>query len=439
MRVPRYTSYPTAPHFSDAVGGETYADWLSNLNSGQNVSIYFHVPFCDTLCWFCGCHTKIVRNYKPVSDYIDVLKEEVCLVSARVHHRVKATHIHWGGGSPTILTGDDWLQFVDLVAERFDIVSDAEIAVEMDPRDSTEDYVQTLARAGVNRVSVGVQDFDPEVQKAVNRIQGFETTERVIGWLRRHGISGLNMDLMYGLPHQTTERVVSMVDLAVGLEPQRIALFGYAHVPWMKAHQTLIDAESLPDSTARWDQAQAAAARLVEAGYEAIGLDHFARPDDPLAEACRNGRLHRNFQGYTVDEAPVLLGFGASAIGSLPEGYVQNQVPIEDYENRVRNADFAIAKGIEFSTEDRLRGEIIERLMCDLRVDIGAIKAKHKMDDMDFGAEFARLSPLVEDGIALIEQDSVTVTEQGRPFLRLVAAVFDTYLKSGKARHSKAV
>jgi oxygen-independent coproporphyrinogen III oxidase len=322
MRVPRYTSYPTAPHFTEAVGSDRYVEWLGELKPGQDVSLYFHIPFCDTLCWFCGCHTKIVRNYKPVTEYIKVISKEISLISSRVSGRVKASHIHWGGGSPTILTGDDWRQIMDWIGKHFDIASDAEIAVEMDPRDTTEEYVKALAGAGVNRASIGVQDFDPEVQKAVNRIQSFETTERVVGWLRDHGITGLNMDLMYGLPHQTTERVVSTVDQAVTLAPQRIALFGYAHVPWMKAHQKLIDADTLPDTAARWDQAQAAANRLVEAGYEAIGLDHFARSDDSLAKARRDGRLHRNFQGYTVDEAPVLLGFGASAIGSLPQGYV---------------------------------------------------------------------------------------------------------------------
>lgn len=439
VRVPRYTSYPTAPHFSEAVVPDRYTEWLGELDPTQDVSLYFHIPFCDTLCWFCGCHTKIVRNYKPIKDYIEVIKEEVARVSRFLPGRMKTTHLHWGGGSPTILDGEDWRQFMDWVHGHFNVVPEAEIAVEMDPRDATETYVRALADAGVNRASIGVQDFDHQVQKAINRIQSFETTERVVGWLRNHGISGLNMDLMYGLPHQTTARVLSMVDLAAQLNPQRIALFGYAHVPWMKAHQKLIDEDALPDSAARWDQAQAAAARLMEQGYEAIGLDHFARPDDPLAEACRNGRLHRNFQGYTVDEAPVLLGFGASAIGALPQGYVQNRVPIDEYEREIRNGGSAVAKGIAFSAEDRLRGEIIERLMCDLGADVSALKAKHGMSELSFESEFARLAALAEDGIAVIEDGRITVTEKGRPFIRLAAAAFDTYLQSGKGRHSKAV
>lgn len=439
LRVPRYTSYPTAPHFTEAVGPETYGDWLADLPARSDISLYFHIPFCDTLCWFCGCHTKIVRNYKPVKSYINLLVQEIDRVSERVPGTVSATHIHWGGGSPTILTGADWSWISDRIESRFDIAAGAEIAVEMDPRDTTEDYVRDLAAAGVNRVSIGVQDFDPVVQKAVNRIQSFDQTKRVVDWLAEYGIHTLNMDLMYGLPHQTVDRVVAMVDLAVQINPQRIALFGYAHVPWMKAHQKLIDEAALPGTTARWGQFQAASARLVEAGYTAIGLDHFARPADTLAQAQRDGRLHRNFQGYTVDQASILLGFGASAIGSLPQGYVQNAVPIEDYSAAIQDGRLATLRGIAFSAEDRLRAEIIERLMCDLAVDLDAVAGRHGNGAADFGPELGQLKPLEADGIVAVDGNRITMSEVGRPFVRLVASAFDTYLQSGKARHSKAV
>ncbi len=439
LRVPRYTSYPTAPHFSEAVDADRYGRWLEGLDAGLDLSLYFHIPFCDTLCWFCGCHTKIIRNYNPVKKYLGVLLKEIDLVSERIRGAARATHLHWGGGSPTILTGADWQRISERIRSRFQVSESAEIAVEMDPRDVSEDYVRDLAEAGVNRVSIGVQDFHPEVQKAINRIQSFEVTKRLADWLAKYGIHRLNLDLMYGLPHQTVERVEAMVEQALQLEPQRVALFGYAHVPWMKAHQKLIDEAALPDTQARWEQASAAARLLAEAGYVAVGLDHFARPDDSLAKALRDGRLHRNFQGYTVDESPVLIGFGASAIGSLPQGYVQNTVEIDAYQDIVEDGRLAVARGIELSDDDRLRADIIERLMCDLAVDLDAIANKHGFGAADFGPELVRLAPLVEDGIIAIEGGRISVSGAGRPFVRLVAAAFDIYLQSGKGRHSKAV
>ena len=438
LRVPRYTSYPTAPHFSDAVGPDKYGDWLASLSRGVDLSLYFHIPFCDSMCWFCGCYTKIVKKYKPINEYLNVLLKEIDLVADSVSADVPVKHLHWGGGSPTILTGADWMKTVERIRGRFSVADNAEIAVEMDPRDTTEDYVRELAAAGVNRTSIGVQDFHPEVQAAINRHQPFDVTQRVVEWLAKHGIKNLNMDLMYGLPHQTTERVIEMVDLALKLKPQRVALFGYAHVPWMRAHQKLIDEAVLPGTTERWEQAKAASKRLVEAGYVAVGLDHFARPGDSLATALHDGNLHRNFQGYTVDDAPVLLGMGASAIGSLRQGYVQNTSPLRDYARAIEAGQFAIIRGIELSPEDKMRATIIEHLMCDLRVDLGEVANNAGISEA-FGDEMSRLTPLEADGIISIAGNDISVTERGRPFVRLVASVFDTYLQSGKARHSKAV
>lgn len=438
LRVPRYTSYPTAPHFTDDVGSSVYADWLGDLDPAVALSLYFHIPFCDSMCWFCGCYTKIVNKYKPISDYLYVLTKEIDAVAERLPARFPVRHLHWGGGSPTLLTGTDWMRTIEHIRTHFDVAADAEVAVEMDPRDTTEDYVRALAAAGVNRASIGVQDFEPVVQQAINRDQPFAVTQRVVDWLRRHGIGNLNMDLMYGLPHQTEERVVAMVDKALTLRPQRVALFGYAHVPWMKAHQKMIDEAALPGTAERWRQFNAASARMVEGGYVAIGLDHFARPDDGLAAALQGGRLHRNFQGYTTDEAAVLLGFGASAIGSLPQGYVQNVLPLKDYARAIDDGTLATARGIALDSQDRLRADIIERLMCDLAVDLDAV-ARHHGAGADFAPELASLAPLAADGIVAIDGHRLHLTEAGRPFVRLVAAAFDTYLQSGKARHSKAV
>ncbi len=439
LRVPRYTSYPTAPHFTEAVDGAVYRRWLTELSPDLDLSLYFHIPYCDTLCWFCGCYTKIVRRYEPVARYLDMLLDEIDLVADTLGERFCARHLHWGGGSPTLIEETDWQRLIERIHARFDVGPHAEVAVEMDPRDTTKKYVNALASAGVNRASIGVQDFHPEVQKAINRIQPFDTTKRVVDWLRHQGISGIKMDLMYGLPYQTTERVVETVEKAVRLEPDRVALFGYAHVPWMKTHQKLIKDETLPDFSERWQQSEAAANRLVELGYVRIGFDHFARPDDDLAVAHAEGRMHRNFQGYTTDTAPALLGFGASAIGSLPQGYVQNTQPLRTYREAVTFADFATERGVALSDDDRLRRDIIERLMCDMTVDLNALCKTHDMARETLNDGMKRMEPLTEDGIVEVNDGRVTLTAQGRPFVRLVAAAFDAYLNKGEKRHSKAV
>jgi oxygen-independent coproporphyrinogen-3 oxidase len=439
LNVPRYTSYPTAPHFSDAVDEQTCRGWLGALDPALSLSLYFHIPFCAAMCWFCGCYTKIVNRYEPVAQYLEAMLREIDLVADALPARFAAGHLHWGGGSPTMLTGADWRRTVDHLRTRFDFASDAEIAVEADPRTATEAYIKALAAAGVNRVSIGVQDFHPEVQQAINRIQPFEVTRRVMDWLRGYGIDHINMDLMYGLPYQTLERVIDMADQALTLRPGRIALFGYAHVPWMKPHQKLISEHTLPDTAARWQQSDAVSARLVEAGYVAIGLDHFALPDDDLARALARGHLHRNFQGYTTDAAAVLLGFGASAIGSLPQGYVQNLSPIGGYKKAVAAGHIPVARGVAVDDEDRLRRDVIERLMCDLDVDLGAICAGHGVSPDHFSHEKAELDRLQADGIVRIEGERISVTAEGRPLVRLVAATFDRHLGKGQARHSRAV
>lgn len=440
LRVPRYTSYPTAPHFNDKVNGGMYREWLGALDRDTPLSLYFHIPFCDSMCWFCGCYTKIVKRYEPVKEYLDTLLREIDLVADALPGRFKAKHVHWGGGSPTMLTGEDWRRAIDKLRSRFDIGAAAEIAVELDPRTAVEDYVKALASAGVNRASIGVQGFHLDVQQAINRVQPFEVTERVVGWLRKHGINNVNMDLMYGLPHQTPERVREQAAMAAALKPVRVALFGYAHVPWIRSHQKMIDESLLPDATARRRQFVASSEKLLEEGYVAVGLDHFALPDDELATALREGRLHRNFQGYTTDEAAVLLGFGASSIGFLPQGYVQNAPPLSAYRKAVDAGGFPISKGLQLSDEDRLRGYVIERLMCDFAIDLNAALAKHpNAPTRDFRKELAKLAPLAEDGILTIKGAEIAITEDGRPFSRLVAAAFDAYLNIGEKRHSKAV
>lgn len=439
LRVPRYTSYPTAPHFAADVDATRYQDWLAALDPATPLSLYLHVPFCDEMCWFCGCHTKVVRRYEPIAAYLRVVHREIEQLARALSARMPVRHVHWGGGSPSLLAPADWLAMIAALRRHFDVAADAEVAVELDPRDAREDYVAALASAGVNRASIGVQDFDADVQAAINRVQPFAVVEQVTGWLRRHGIVHLNLDLMYGLPRQTVARLSATIEQALSLRPTRVALFGYAHVPWMKAHQRLIDEAELPGAVERLRQFSAASRLLQQAGYRAIGLDHFAAPDDPLALALDGGRLRRNFQGYTTDEAPVLLGLGASAIGTLPQGYVQNAPALPEYRRAIEAGRLATVRGIALDADDRLRRAVIERLMCTLAVDLDALGREHGLDCDPFAAERAQLAPMAADGLLTIEGSRIRVTEAGRPFVRVVAAAFDTYWRRGEARHSRSI
>ncbi len=437
--VPRYTSYPTAPNFVETVDARTYQDWLEAIGMDEPLSLYLHVPFCDSLCWFCGCHTKIVNRYSPVAAYVDALGKEIDLVADIIGSRAPVGHLHFGGGSPTILRGDDFAGLMDRLRRRFEFLPEAEIAIEIDPRGMTREAVTGLAVAGVSRVSIGVQDIDPQVQRAVNRIQPLAVTERLIDWCRGAGITGVNIDLMYGLPRQTAHGVAQTASRIAGLGADRIALFGYAHVPWMKRHQRLIDEAALPDIAERWRQAAAAAKVLGEAGYIAVGLDHYAARDDPLAHAMKRGRLRRNFQGYTLDEARVLLGFGASAIGDTGGGYVQNLASIGGYVKTISAKRLATARGIALSADDRLRRGVIERLMCDLEVDLGRHCHAFGANTGLLDKELAALRPLIDDGLVEMRGYEVRVTERGRPLVRVVASIFDRYLTKGSGRHSLAV
>ena len=437
-QVPRYTSYPTAPHFTPAVGADTYAEWLGAVPANEALSLYLHVPFCAELCYYCGCHTTVARRYAPVAAYVDLIDREIALVAARLGEGRPVRHIHWGGGTPTRLSPDDFGRLARTLRAHFDIEADAETAVEVDPRTLSIGHIDAFAAAGVNRASLGVQDFDPAVQQTINRIQGFAETDAAARALRAIGVSSLSIDLMYGLPRQTEATVAATAETALRLAPDRIALFGYAHVPWMKRHQALIPEALLPDAEARIAQAGVAAAALTGAGYVAIGLDHFARPGDPLAEAGATGRLHRNFQGYTTDTADTLIAFGTSAIGKLPQGYLQNAPSTVDYRTAIDAGRLATVRGIALSAEDRMRADAIERLMCDLSVDLAAIAAAHDREPDVFAPELARIDAMADDGIAARDGFRVAVPEAARPFLRTVAAVFDRYLEPEARRHSRA-
>lgn len=437
--VPRYTSYPTAPHFSAEIGTPTYREWLRALPANARLSLYVHIPFCDTLCWFCGCHTRMVKKYAPLAGYLDHLETEIATIGALVPPGTRVTHIHWGGGSPTILAPDDIIRLNAATHAAFQIARTADFAVEIDPRGLDAARLDAMAEAGLTRASIGVQDFNPQVQKAINRYQSFEDTRAAVEGLRLRGIGSLNIDLLYGLPHQRSTTMLASLDAVLSLRPDRIALFGYAHVPWMKKHQEMIPEEALPALPERAESAERAAERLMIAGYRRIGIDHFALPRDSLAIAAEKGSLRRNFQGYTTDDSDCLIGLGASAIGQFPQGFVQNVAGGQAYERRIANAGLAVARGFATTPEDRMRADAIESLMCRLVLDLDALSARH-------GDRVAVLRPEIEallagDDAALVERApaGLRVTEAGRPFLRLIAARFDAYLPRGAARHSTAI
>ncbi len=430
--VPRYTSYPSAPHFSNRVGPDIYRQWLEALPRQAHVSLYVHVPFCTELCHYCGCNTRAVRKRAPIDAYAEHLIKEIALLDGLAG--AKLTHLHWGGGTPSIL-GPQWLETISgKLASRFDLGGLKEHAIELDPRRLDKPLVRTLKAIGVNRVSLGMQDASPHVQQAIGRIQPFEQVERAADWLRDAGIANLNLDLMYGLPRQSVRDRPRGAELAASLNPQRLALFGYAHVPWFKPHQRLIDDAALPDAAERLQQARVPAETLGSFGYQAIGLDHFALPSDELCTAARRGRLHRNFQGYTTDDADALIGLGASAIGKLPQGFVQNAPDLAGYARSVDARRFAIVKGLALSGDDRLRAAIIERLMCDLAVDLDAFGGAAR-----FATELETLKPLAAQGLLTVEGAQIRITGDGRPYIRIAAAAFDAYLAANQKRHSVAV
>ena len=432
--IPRYTSYPTAPHFSEAVDGAVYAEWLGAVPNDAALSLYLHVPFCASLCRFCACHTTVVNQPDVLAAYGATLLEEITLVATRLGGNRVVRHIHWGGGTPTQLAPATMLSVMRHIRLHFTVAHDAEIAVEVDPRTLRAESVAALAAMGVNRVSLGVQDFDPTVQTAINRHQSLAMTADCAERLRAAGISAINLDLIYGLPHQTTPGVIETATQALGLGPARAAVFGYAHVPWMKKHQALIPESVLPSTADRFAQRQAIEDVFVAHGYARVGLDHFARPDDALAQAADGAKLRRNFQGYTTDEASVLLGFGASSIGAMPHGYVQNHAAVPRWRDAVRAGVLPVARGIALTPDDRIRRNVIEQIMCRFDADLTPLRQSAGFTDM-----IPDLRELEADGLVECDGDRVRVTDAGRPFVRAVAATFDAYLARGVARHSVAV
>lgn len=437
--VPRYTSYPTAPHFHPGVDGTVYDAWLADTPDDAPLSLYVHVPFCDTLCWFCGCHTSIVHRYEPVQSYCGLLLAEIELICAALGTERRVSHIHWGGGSPTLLRNTEITQLNGAIRKGFSVDVDAEFGVEIDPRGFDRQDAVVLKAAGLTRASIGVQDCDPGVQRAINRIQGPDQTRAAVIALREVGVESINLDLVYGLPLQTMKSWEATLDFAVSLAPDRLSVFGYAHVPSMKKHQALIHDADLPGVAARFALAQLAAEILDAHGYAAIGLDHYAKRDDALAQAARRGTLQRNFQGYTADDAGILLGLGASAIGSLPQGYVQNHVSVSDYRRDLERGVLPVSRGLELCADDRMRRAVIQALMCDLTVDLKQIAVCHEQDVSVFADSVAAIVPLQAAGVVNITGSRIQIDRSCKPAVRLVCACFDRYLGAPGVRHSRSV
>jgi oxygen-independent coproporphyrinogen-3 oxidase len=442
--VPRYTSYPTAPQFHAGIDASTYGRWLSELHEGQTLSLYLHIPYCDRLCWFCACHTKQTLRYEPITAYLAALKQEISAVGRRVSKAVRVRAVHFGGGSPTMLKPEDMIDLMMALKAAFRFDDDAEIAVEMDPNDLDAARYDALSAIGLTRASLGVQDFDPIVQTAINRLQTFEQTRSVVEAVRERGVQSVNCDLLYGLPYQTIRSLERTVSDIVSLRPDRIALFGYAHVPWMKKHQTMIRQDVLPDIRDRFRQMQHATELLLAAGYEAIGIDHFALAQDRLAVASREGRLRRNFQGYTDDAADALIGLGASSIGFLPQGYVQNMPATGGYQRMMAQDDtreqgLATVRGIELTLDDRMRAFIIEKIMCTFGFDFQPLRHQFGAAAEAVIAEARAFARDDRDGICTATQGTFRVTRAGKPFARSIASIFDRYLSAGRGRHSIAV
>lgn len=435
--VPRYTSYPTAAEFHAGVGAREQAEALATVAPGTPVSLYLHIPFCHEICWYCGCNTGAIGRVDRIAAYRDALLREIETVGAQMRGRVVS--VHFGGGSPNALPPADLLAVAGALHSRFDLGPGAEWAAELDPRTLSADYAQALAAAGIRRASLGAQTFAPHVQKRINRIQPFRDVARAAHDLRAAGIARINLDLMYGLPGQSLDDIAATIALAQRIAPDRVAMFGYAHMPRMLPRQRMIDDAALPDAPARFWHSALAHDLLVEAGYQAIGFDHFARPEDGIAVAAREGRLRRNFQGFTDDPAAVVIGLGASAISQFDGLLVQNEKHVGRYRMLAGNGLLAGVRGVARTPEDRLRTEIIERLLCDGTVDAAAIAERHGRPASALAAALPPLEALAARGLIALDGLRVTVLAEGRPYARLAACAFDAYRAAPPQRFSRAV
>ena len=437
--VPRYTSYPTAADFTPQVAETEAGIWASQTASDKPISVYIHVPFCEKLCFYCGCATSVPNGYTRIAAYLETLHREIDLWARALGAHDGMAHLHFGGGSPNALSAEDFKDLVAHASRALGLRPGAEIAVEIDPRGLTPDFIHAMAASGVNRVSFGVQTLSATVQQAVGRIQPKVLLSEGIARLHEAGIGAINMDLMYGLPHQTVTDVEEAAHFAAEMGAARISLFGYAHVPWFAKHQAAIDEDALPGLEARFEQAEAGARTLELAGYQAIGLDHFARADDSLTQAARTGALHRNFQGYTDDPCDTLVGIGSTAISQFSGGYIQNFKERTAWRAAIEAGRLPVERGVALTEDDRLRARAIETLMCQMEVDVDGLcrEMGAAPDSLADALETARF--LQSAGLCRIAGSTIQVPPDARLFLRTVAQCLDGRYKPAPRRHAKAV
>jgi oxygen-independent coproporphyrinogen-3 oxidase len=427
---PRYTSYPTAPVWNDAFGPNELEKAHAQADlAGSPVSLYMHIPFCESLCLFCACNVIIQKDKKVAPPYLEVLKSEMARVSTSVSRRRPVVQFHWGGGTPTYLTPAQIEDLFGAVQDRFSFAPDAEVGIEIDPRVTSRDHLVTLRKLGFNRLSMGIQDFHPEVQKAINRIQPFEMTRDLIAVARELQFDSVNVDLIYGLPYQSAERFAHTIDQILQLNPDRVALFSYAHVPWLKKQQGAF-ATHLPEGMQKFEIFRTGLLKFLEAGYLYIGMDHFAKPGDELSISQQNRTLHRNFQGYTTKAGADLYGMGVTAISGIQNAYAQNHRDLPNWQKAIAERGIATMRGYQLSADDRVRREVISRLLCHTVVKKDEIAKEFNLDfDQYFASELQALQTPSKDGLVILDQNEIRTTWLGRIFIRNLAMVFDPYLE----------
>jgi oxygen-independent coproporphyrinogen-3 oxidase len=439
---PRYTSYPTAVEFDESVDENEYADRLRRANEApeQPLSFYLHLPFCRSRCLYCGCHVLIVKGNEVPSSYLDLLRREIDLLAEHLPQRRRLSQLHLGGGTPTYHRPEDLDGLVRHLFGAFRPEPDAEIAIEVDPRVTSEEHIDVLGEAGFNRISLGVQDFSLDVQKAVARIQSAEQTGQLIQRARAKGFSGINVDLIYGLPNQQSEGFEKTLEEIIGFGVDRVAVYSFAYIPWVKEHQKKLDEGSLPDRESKFALFALAREKLMEAGYEPIGMDHFAKPDDELARARREGRLRRNFQGYTVIPAPDVIGLGISSIGDVRGAYVQNEKDLASYDERIGQGRLAVVRGVRRDRDDEIRRDVIHDLMCNFRIDVRRIERDWGISFADyFETDLQDLAILEQEGLAKTGAETIEATPTGELFVRNLAMCFDRYWREKHAGTDRPV
>lgn len=440
---PRYTSYPPATKFTDKIEWSQLSEKIAENNkTDRDLSLYFHIPFCETLCWFCGCTTVITLNHAQGKTYLDYIEREVEQVAARVNSRRKVVQLHWGGGSPTFLAPDEIRRLGDIIKKHFTFSKDIEAGVEIDPRRLSRAHIEALCDVGFNRASLGVQDFEPKVQQAIHRIQPRDMTQRVLDWARELGFGSVNFDLIYGLPHQTAESFNRTLDAVLEMQPDRLAVFSYAHVPWVKPAQKILEQKILPSPGVKLQLLKSVIERLTENNrYVYIGMDHFAKETDELVIAQRNKTLQRNFQGYSTRGNADIYAFGMSAISQIPEAYWQNEKELPKYYGTLDQNKLPLSRAYFVTDDDKVRRETIMRVMCDFSVDYEAISQKLGIDFTKyFTDEIASLKPFAADGLVEFSSKGFEVTNSGRLFIRNIAMCFDkTLAPETERKHSRTI